>query len=111
MITQKNYSCDNPVQAFQALRDMAALDAYKEASAVLLQVYVQIWEKDLIVKTIATAKKVLPKAVVIGMTNYNNEVYTFTIFDLSDIETSSLINKMTKHFHLTNRQESLALAA
>lgn len=40
-----------------------------------------------------------------------DEVYTLIIFDLSSIETTSLINKMTKHFHLTNRQEPLALAA
>jgi hypothetical protein len=40
-----------------------------------------------------------------------NGVYTLTIFDLSSIETNSLIAKMTKHFHLTNQQEPLALAA
>ena len=40
-----------------------------------------------------------------------NEVYTLTIFDLSSVETSSLIAKMAKHFHLTNQQEPLALAA
>ena len=40
-----------------------------------------------------------------------NEVYTLTIFDLSSIETNSLIAKMTKHFHLTNQQEPLAPAA
>ena len=42
----------------------------------------------------------------------NNEVYTLTIFDLSSSQTSSLIQKMTKHFHLSPRQlEPLALAA
>lgn len=41
----------------------------------------------------------------------NNGVYALTIFDLSSIETNSLIAKMTKHFHLTNQQEPLALAA
>ena len=39
------------------------------------------------------------------------QIYTLTIFDLSSVETSSLIAKMTKHFHLTNQQEPLALAA
>ena len=42
----------------------------------------------------------------------NNEVYTLTIFDLSSSQTTSLIQKMTKHFHLSPIQsEPLALAA
>ena len=41
----------------------------------------------------------------------NREVYTLTIFDLSEVETTSLLNKMTKHFHLTKQLEPLALAA
>lgn len=56
-------------------------------------------------------QKYLKSKRVFFASSFNNEVYTLTIFDLSSIETSSLINKMTKHFHLTNRQESLALAA
>ena len=41
-----------------------------------------------------------------------NGVYALTIFDLSEVETNSLINKMTKHFHLLPmQQEPLALAA
>ena len=56
-------------------------------------------------------QKYLKSKRVFFASSFNNEVYTFTIFDLSSIETTSLINEMTKHFHLTNRQESLALAA
>ena len=42
----------------------------------------------------------------------NNGVYALTIFDLPTIETNSLIQKMTKHFHLSHyQQEPLALAA
>ncbi len=42
----------------------------------------------------------------------NNGVYTLTIFDLSNVETTSLLDKMTKHFHLSpKQQEPLALAA
>ena len=42
----------------------------------------------------------------------NDGVYALTIFDLSNIETTSLLNKMTKHFHLSpKQQEPLALAA
>lgn len=41
-----------------------------------------------------------------------NGVYTLTIFDLTNIEINSLITKMTKHFHLSpKQQEPLALAA
>ena len=38
----------------------------------------------------------------------NNGVYTLTIFDLTSSQTTSLIQKMTKHFHLApNQQEPL----
>jgi len=42
----------------------------------------------------------------------NDGVYALTIFDLSNVETTSLLNKMTKYFHLYPKQhELLALAA
>ena len=42
----------------------------------------------------------------------NDGVYALTIFDLSSIETTSLLSKMTKHFHLSpKQQEPLAIAA
>ena len=42
----------------------------------------------------------------------NNGVYTLTIFELSSPQTTLLIQKMTKHFHLSPKQsEPLALAA
>ena len=42
----------------------------------------------------------------------NLGVYALTIFDLTNVETTSLLNKMTKHFHLyPQQQEPLALAA
>ena len=41
-----------------------------------------------------------------------NGVYALTIFDLTNVETTSLLNKMTKHFHLSpKQQEPLSLAA
>ena len=41
-----------------------------------------------------------------------NGVYALTIFDLDSFETNALLNKMTKHFHLSPKQkEPLALAA
>ena len=45
-------------------------------------------------------------------TSIYNGVYTLTLFDLSYSQTTSLLNKMTKHFHLSPKQsEPLALAA
>ena len=41
----------------------------------------------------------------------NDGIYALTIFDLTTTETNSLIQKMTKHFHLVKQQEPLALAA
>ena len=42
----------------------------------------------------------------------NDGVYALTIFDLSSSQTTSLIQKLTKHFHLSPKQsEPLALAA
>ena len=40
-----------------------------------------------------------------------NGVYALTIFDLDSFGTNVLLNKMTKHFHLTKQLEPLALAA
>ena len=41
-----------------------------------------------------------------------NGVYALTIFDLDSFGTNALLNKMTKHFHLSpKQQEPLALAA
>ena len=56
-------------------------------------------------------RKYLTNKRIFFTPSIENEVYALTIFDLSSIETSSLIAKMTKHFHLTNQQEPLALAA
>ena len=42
----------------------------------------------------------------------NDGIYALTIFDLTTTETNSLIQKMTKHFHLSHKQlEPMALAA
>ena len=42
----------------------------------------------------------------------NNGVYALTIFELDEIETYLLVQKMTRHFHLTSKQlEPKALAA
>ncbi len=56
-------------------------------------------------------RKYLTNKRVFFTPSLNNGVYALTIFDLTSIETNSLIAKMTKHFHLTKQFEPLALAA
>lgn len=43
--------------------------------------------------------------------SFNNGVYTLIIFHLDEVTTHYLIQKMTRHFHLTSQLEPLALAA
>ena len=57
-------------------------------------------------------QKYLKNKRVFFTPSINNGVYALTIFNLPTIETNSLIQKMTKHFHLSHyQQEPLALAA
>ena len=56
-------------------------------------------------------QKYLSNKKVFFTSSLNNGVYTFFVFDLSNIETTTLINKMTKRLHFTKQQEPLALAA
>jgi hypothetical protein len=57
-------------------------------------------------------RKYLSNKRVFFTPSLNNGVYALTIFDLTSIETNSLIAKMTNHFHLSpKQQEPLALAA
>ena len=56
-------------------------------------------------------QKYLSNKRVFFTPSINLGVYTLTIFDLNQDQTNSLINKMTKHFHLTKQQEPWALAA
>ena len=57
-------------------------------------------------------QKYLKNKRVFFTPSLNLGAYALTIFDLSEVETTSLISKMTKHFHLYPKQlEPLALAA
>ena len=58
-------------------------------------------------------QKYLTNKRVFFTPSINNGVYTLTIFDLSSSQTTLLIQKLTKHFHLSPKQqlEPLALAA
>jgi len=57
-------------------------------------------------------QKYIKNKRVFFTSSIENGVYTLTIFDLNSFETNTLLNKMTKHFHLSpKQQEPLALAA
>ena len=57
-------------------------------------------------------QKYLHNKKVFFTPSLNLGVYALTIFDLTNVETTSLLNKMTKHFHLYPKQlEPMALAA
>ena len=57
-------------------------------------------------------QKYIKNKRVFFTSSIENGVYTLTIFDLTNIEINSLITKMTKHFHLSpKQQEPMALAA
>ena len=57
-------------------------------------------------------QKYLHNKKVFFTPSLNLGVYALTIFDLTNVETTSFLNKMTKHFHLyPQQQEPLALAA
>ena len=57
-------------------------------------------------------RKYLSNKRVFFTPSVENGVYALTIFDLDSFGTNALLNKMTKHFHLSpKQQEPLALAA
>ena len=56
-------------------------------------------------------QKFLSNKKVFFTSSLNNGVYTFFVFDLTNIQTTTLINKMTKRLHFTKQQEPLARAA
>ena len=57
-------------------------------------------------------QKYLTNKRVLFTPSLNLEVYALTIFDLNELETTSLINQMAKHLHLSlKQQEPWALAA
>ena len=60
----------------------------------------------------AKIRKYLTNKRIFFTPSFNNGVYALTIFELTNIEIDSLITKMTKHFHLSpKQQEPMALAA
>ena len=57
-------------------------------------------------------RKYLTNKRIFFTPSLNNGVYVLTIFELTNIEIDFLITKMTKHFHLSpKQQEPMALAA
>ena len=62
-------------------------------------------------KSFAKIKSFLKREKVFFTSSLNNGVYTLFVFDLTNIQTTTLINKMTKSLHFTKQQEPLARAA
>ena len=62
-------------------------------------------------KSFAKIKSFLKREKVFFSSSLNNGVYTFFVFGLTNNETTTLVNKMTKRLHFTKQQEPLALAA
>lgn len=57
-------------------------------------------------------QKYLANKRVFFTPSINIEDFVITFFDLNEVETTSLISKMTRHFHLINKQqEPIALVA
>lgn len=57
-------------------------------------------------------KKYLNNKKLCLTSSFNNGGYTLIIFNLDEVTTHYLIQKMTRHFHLTSKQlEPMALAA
>lgn len=58
-------------------------------------------------------QKYLHNKRVFSTPSLNDGVYAITIFDLTSSQTDELIQKMTRHFHLTpnHQPEPMALAA
>lgn len=53
-------------------------------------------------KSFAKIKSFLKREKVFFTSSLNNGVYTLFVFDLTNIETTTLINKMTQRLHFTN---------
>ena len=62
-------------------------------------------------KLFTKIKNYLKRQKAFCVSTCTNGLYALTIFDLDSFGTNALLNKMTKHFHLTKQQEPLALAA
>lgn len=77
MITQKSFYSENAIQTTRALKTLSGLPEYKNASAVLAQVYVEVWDEHFIKPLVERVQKALPKAMVVGMTAINHEVESF----------------------------------
>ena len=57
-------------------------------------------------------RKYINNKRIANVANLSNGLYTITLLDLSSHEVDTLIQKMTRYFHLTpKQQEPIALAA
>ena len=72
---QKHFHAENFGELKWNLAEIAELDEYQTAKTVLVQVYIECWDLNVIRKAISMVRARLSKATVIGMTNVNHEVY------------------------------------
>ena len=76
MITQKNYHLTNPGETAKVMAEIVTNRSYyAEASAVLVQIYIQNWDKKTVAMLGRKIARVLPNATIVGMTNTNYELF------------------------------------
>lgn len=88
---QKNYRAENREELEWNLTEIAELDAYRNAKTVLAQVYAECWDEQKLRRMISLITARLPKAVVVGMTNRNGEIYD-SFSDFSDAGDSVVLD-------------------
>lgn len=72
---QKNYRAKHLGELAWNLTEITRLEEYRNARTVLAQVYIESWDKRKIRGILSLISAKLQRAVVVGMTNTNKEVY------------------------------------
>ena len=72
---QKNYRAKHLGELAWNLTEITRLEEYRNARTVLAQVYIESWDKRKIRGFLSLISAKLQRAVVVGMTNTNKEVY------------------------------------
>ncbi len=82
---QKNYRSKDLGELRWNLEEIASSEEYRKSQTVLAQVYIESWEEQKITNVISLVEMNLSKAIVVGSTNMNREIY-FTKSDTTAIE-------------------------
>lgn len=79
----------------ESLNVIADLKEYAGASSVLLQLYVECWDEDVIKEIISMTSMKLPFAHIVGMTSVNREVYDLSDTDMHlDLNLNSIMTEV-----------------